>query len=291
MTLSIRGRKLYKKKHPQFHREKSKHEKKDLLENNIEEEKATNRPTLISDLHIVKNYKGPIIGNLIEELNTCLFKKSSTIIFDEKSKVIKTEEKEKVVLESHSKKEQEVIKPSSQPENKTSPRNNKELNIRKMSETNSSKPKLRNTGTRKESSRKKTNLKTNSKGNKKSHQSAKVSGSKSRSPDSIKNYSIKNNSKNWEHATESILKNNLSLSSAPAISNRDGRKFQVKNFENIKGLDSSVKVLPGIENKNTFFPTTCDTLLTIGHGYIKNKSLLKDNTLLLNRKQNDNFFK
>lgn len=66
MTLSVRGRKLFKKRHNSTHRP----EKQEPVE-------IKNMPLAKQKLNIelVKDYKGPIIGNLIEEIHDSLFKK------------------------------------------------------------------------------------------------------------------------------------------------------------------------------------------------------------------------
>lgn len=200
------------------------------------------------DPKLIKNYKGPIIGNLIEELHESIFKKPSDIeeMLSAEPELVANS---KIIQEKRSK----------------SPFN--QGNVLHYIKQKSNKK----------------NSSVNSKQSKKEGSSRKMPKSVPQSSNNVTREKIKNyNNKTWEQGTASILKNNICLTNPPVITtNREYTKLKnlYHNTDILKN-DSVVplnKFLPGFNQK----PVNTQ-IFTVGLGY-KNSNYIKENLLLLTK--------
>lgn len=244
MTLSIKGRRLFRKRTENKH---IKHEK-DVTKNKIIPIPV--KPKM--DIELVKNYKGPVIGNLIEELHNSIFNVNKNLeeILTVDTKIVGKEKSTR-----HKKATLVQEKSNALSVN---------INIHKneiSSRTN-------------KSTKQKTDTNENI---------ATISLNKVSTPQRTR--IIKKNDKNWEHETASILKNNI-CSSAPVTleSEHNKNKSLNQNLETLKNntTDPLSNFWSKLNNKNSQTLLT-DNLLTIGLSLKNNKQIFKENIMMFNK--------
>lgn len=272
MTLSIRGRKLFKKKTSG----KEKLEKKDSAENKLRTK--TIKPQM--QMELIKNYNGPVIGNLIEELQETLFKNSveeetddpSSPMMEGISRSAPIQKPIVAVQDLQPVTQKATVSLSCKQRSNKNLFLDRKLNAVRESNTSSS------TSSRKVHSYSYNHRPSKIHANTKNPTSQQQNSSLyDKWKQGVENKQIKSVSNNrWEQDTASILKSKSDVLRNTVIHSED-IKFS-SSLVNPCYISSLTRILPDIDTKNH----TSQNLFTVGLGYKNNyfKPIIKENIIL-----------